>query len=137
MKTTRLVALELFLVLLLAGCANLRVDQACRAAIEKETKVLAANGHTMRHHRTSGFPLLLSAAENREQVGDYQSCLNILQMAHIGRPMYRGSSGNYVRIQRTYSQSIPGQSGGYQSYGGGGSIDAAHHAAGHTHHHGH
>ena len=135
MKTTRLVALELFLVLLLAGCANLRVDQACRAAIEKETKVLAANGHTMRHHRTSSFPLLLSAAESREEVGDYQSCLNVLQMAHIGRPMYRGSSGNYYRTQSTYSGSS-GQNQSYQSYGGGGS-DAAHHAAGHTHHHGH
>ena len=136
MKTTRLVALELFLVLLLAGCANLRVDQACRAAIEKETKVLAANGHTLRRHRTSSFPLLLSAAENREQVGDYQSCLNVLQMAHIGRPMYRGSLGNSYRTQSTYSGST-GQNQSYQSYGGGGSTDAAHHAAGHTHHHGH
>ncbi len=136
MKTTRLVALELILVLLLAGCANLRIDQACRAAIEKETKVLAANGHAMRYHRTSSFPVLLSAAENREQVGDYQSCLNILQMAHVSRPLYVGSSGNAFRTRNTYSGSS-GQNQSYQSYGGGGSTDAAHHAAGHTHHHGH
>lgn len=136
MKTTRLVALELFLVLLVAGCVNLRADQACRAAIEKETKVLTANGHTVRYHRTSSFPVLLSAAENREQVGDYQSCLNILRMAHIGRPLYVGSSGNYFRTQST-NRGSAGQNQSYQNYGGGGSTDAAHHAAGHTHHHGH
>ena len=145
MKTTHIVALELFLVLLLAGCANLPVDQACRAAIEKESKVLAAMGHTLRYHRTPSFPFLLSAAEDREQIGDYQSCLNVLQMAHVGHnPWYIGSSGNYFPTQSTYRGSnVQNQS--YQNYnvGGGGSIpgqsgiDAAHHAAGHTHHHGH
>ena len=139
MKTTHIVVMELFLVLLLAGCANLPVDQACRASIEKESKVLAANGHTLRYHRTPNFPFLLNAAEDNEQIGDYQSCLNVLQMAHVGHPRYNGPPGYYFRSQNTYSGST-GQSRSYQSYqnyGGGGSVDAAHHAAGHTHHHGH
>ena len=135
MKTTHSMASGLFLVLSMAGCANLPMDQACRANIEKETKVLAANGHRMQYHRSANFPQLLSAAQDSEQIGDYPGCLNILQMAHIGR--HNRTSGNYARSQR---QAYSGSSNqGYsRSYsGGGGSIDAAHHAAGHTHHHGH
>jgi len=108
------------------------MDQACRAGIEKESKVLAANGHRMRYHRTANFPFLLSAAEGNEQIGDYESCLTNLKMAHIGRRTYTGPSRNSYPQQHTYS-------GAGQSYGrsSGGSSDAAHHAAGHTHHHGH
>ena len=134
MKTTRLMASELFLVLLLAGCANLPMDQACRAGLEEESKVLAANGHRLRYHRTPNFPYLLSAAEGSEQIGDYESCLKILRTAHIGRPVHNRRSGSHFPTQNTYSGA--GQNQSYQSHGGG-SIDAAHHAAGHTHHHGH
>lgn len=137
MKTTHLVASGLFLVLSMAGCANLPMDQACRANIEKETKVLAANGHRMRYHRSANFPALLSAAQDSEQIGDYPGCLNILQMAHVGRSVHNSASGDYAPSQRqAYSgSSNQGHSRSYS--GGGGSIDAAHHAAGHTHHHGH
>ena len=110
------------------------MDQACRASIEKETKVLAANGHRMRYHRTANFSLLLSAAEGNEQIGDYEGCLINLKMAHIGRRTHAGPSRNSYPTQNTYSGA--GQNQSYQNYGGG-SIDAAHHAAGHTHHHGH
>ncbi len=105
MKTTHLVASELFLVFLLAGCANLPTDQACRAGIEKEVKVFDANGHVMRYHRSWDFPFLLSAAEVDEWGGDYQSCLNNLKMARVNRHTYRRSSGNYYGTQNTYSSS--------------------------------
>ncbi len=37
-KTTQLAALEILLVLLLAGCVNLPMDGACRAGIEKNPR---------------------------------------------------------------------------------------------------
>ncbi|MCZ6708798.1 MAG: hypothetical protein O7B25_00375 [Gammaproteobacteria bacterium] len=134
---TYLMASGLFLVMLSAGCATLPMDEACRANIEKETKVLAANGHRLQFHRSANFSALLSAAGDSEQIGDYQGCLNILQMAHVGRARHNRASGNYTPSQQhSYSGSY---NGGYSSNngGGGGSVDAAHHAAGHTHHHGH
>jgi hypothetical protein len=130
MKNTHLVASELLLVLLIAGCANHPVDEACRAGLEKDSKVLSNNGHQMQFHRSPYLPLLLSAAERHELAGDYQSCLSILNMARINRHMYH-TSGNYYPTQNTSSWD-----GQYQSDMGSG-IDAAHHAAGHTHHHGH
>ncbi|MFB3103819.1 MAG: hypothetical protein ACE1ZA_02730, partial [Pseudomonadales bacterium] len=95
-------------------------------------KVLAANGHRMRYHRTANFPFLLSAAEGNEQIGNYESCLKNLEMAHIG---HRTNNRNSYPTQNAYSGAGQNQSYG-RSYGGG-STDAAHHAAGHTHHHGH
>ncbi len=130
MKTTHLVASELLLVLLLAGCANLPADEACRAGLEKDSKVLSASGHQMQYHRRPDFPLLLSVAERAELAGDYQSCLSILRLARIDRHKYHRSSGNYYGTQNTYSW-------GGQNRVMGSANDAAHHAAGHTHHHGH
>ena len=130
MKTTHIVASKLFLLLWLAGCANLPMDQACRTGIEKESKVLNANGHKMRDHRSPDFFFLLSAAEGNELVGDYQSCLNNLKMARID---YRhGPSRNYYPTRNTYTWA-----GKHHSNEGAAAYDAAHHAAGHTHHHGH
>ena len=133
MKTTHLLASELFLVLLLTGCANLPMDQACRAGIEKGIRVLESNGHQLQYHRTWDFTVLLSAAEDDEMVGDYQSCLHNLSMARINHHSFRivGPSGNYNGMLNTYSW------GGQNQSNGGGVNDAAHHAAGHTHHHGH
>ena len=127
MKTTHVVASELFLVLLLAGCANLPPDQACRAGLENEYEVLDANGRTLRYHRSPYFAFLLSAAEDTEINGDYQSCLSILKMAR--NHSHESSGNNWTRT--TYSWRGQNQS----SRGSG--IDAAHHARGHTHHHGH
>ena len=131
MKTTHVVASELFLVLLLAGCANLPMDQACRAGLEKEYEVWDANGRSLRHHRSPDFVLLLSEAEINELAGDYESCLSNLKMARshshgpIGHSVFNGST------QNTYSW------GGQNQSNRGSANDAAHHAAGHTHHHGH
>ncbi len=124
MKTTHLVASELFLVLLLAGCAILPVDEVCRAELEKDSKVLSDNGHQMQYHRRPDFPFLLSVAERAELGGDYQTCVSLLRLARINGHAYARSSGNYYGTQNTYSYS-------------GSANDAAHHAAGHTHHHGH
>ena len=131
MKTTHVVTLELFLVLLLAGCASLPMDQACRAGIDKESKVLAANGHRMRLHRSEDFEFLLSAAEDSESVGDYEDCLTLLQMARVD--LHPSAQNGYFghSAQNTNSQS------GYRQINSGQSKDASHHAAGHTHHHGH
>ncbi len=123
-KSTHLVASELFLVLLLAGCANLPMDKACRAGLESEFNVLDANGHAMQYHRSPDFVFLLSEAEDNELVGDYQSCLNNLKMA-------RNHRHDYYATQNTYSQA------GQNQINRGSANDAAHHAAGHTHHHGH
>ncbi len=131
MKTTHLVTSELFLVLLLAGCANLPMDQACRAGLEKEVKVLDANSHAMQYHRSPDFVFLLSEAESDELVGDYQSCLNNLKIARADRHQHTRSSGNYYPTQNTYS------SAGQNQSNRGSANDAAHHARGHTHHHGH
>ncbi len=128
MKTTHLVASELFLVFLLAGCANLPMDQACRAGIEKESKVWDANGRELWLHRSPNFISLLSEAEINELAGDYQSCLSNLKMA---RNHSHAHSGNYYPTQNTYSW------GGQNQSNRGSANDAAHHAAGHTHHHGH
>ena len=131
MKTTHLLASELSLVLLLTGCANLPMDQACSAGIEKNIRVLETNGHQLKYHRTLDFTVLLSAAEDDELDGDYQSCLRNLRMARINHHSGRVTVANgYNGIHNTSSW------GGQQSNGGAG-IDAAHHAAGHTHHHGH
>ena len=125
MKTTHLVASELFLVLLLAGCANLPMDQDCRARLESEFKVFDANGDQMQYHRSPDFVFLLHEAEDDELVGDYQSCLNNIHMARVHRHGPTSSSGNYYPTQDTYRSNRVSAN------------DAAHHAAGHTHHHGH
>ena len=130
MKTTHLVASELFLVLLLAGCAIFPADEACRAELEKGSKVLSDNGHQMQYHRRPDYPYLLSVAERSELDGDYQTCLGILKLARINRHTYGRSSGNYSGTQNMYSWAG-------QSFSTGPANDAAHHAAGHTHHHGH
>ena len=85
MKSTHLVTLELLLVFLLAGCANLPVDQDCRAGLENEFEVLDANGGQMRYHRSPDFLSHLSAAVDDEQVGDYQSCVNNIHLARVHR----------------------------------------------------
>jgi len=131
MKTTHLVASELFLVLLVAGCANLPVDQDCHAGLENEFKVLEAEGRQLRYHRSPDFLVHLSAAVDDELVGDYQSCLNNIHMARVHRHGPTSSSGNYYPTQNTYSGARQNQSNS------GASKDAAHHAAGHTHHHDH
>ncbi len=135
MKTTHLVASALFLGLLLTGCAHLPMDQ-CRAGIEKESKVLDANGHAMEYHRSADFPNLLSAAEEEELAGDYQGCLNYLMMAQVDqhdriRTKRRNGSKEDSSSWSRHDQNDHGQ----QNRGS--SNDAAHHDAGHSHHHGH
>jgi hypothetical protein len=127
MKTTHLVASELFFVLLLAGCANTPMDQACRAGIERDINVLSANGHQLQYHRTLDFAFLLSEAEGDELVGDYQSCLHNLSMARVNHHSMRITASSRIDYptQDTYQNNT------------GSANDAAHHAAGHTHHHGH
>lgn len=85
MKTIHLVASKLFLVFLLAGCANLPMDQDCLVGLENEFEVLDANGSQMRYHRSPDFLSHLSAAVDDERVGDYQSCLNNLHLARVHR----------------------------------------------------
>ncbi len=131
MKTTHLVASELFLVVLLAGCANLPVGEACRAGLESELKVFDANGRAMRYHRSPDFVFLLSEAEINELAGDYQSCLSNLKMARNHSHGTTSYSDSYYPTRNTYSL------GGQNQSNRGSGIDAAHHAAGHTHHHGH
>ena len=130
MKITHVVASELFLVLLLAGCANLPMDQACRAGLESEFKVLDANGRALQH-RSPDFVVLLFEADDKEMAGDYDGCLHNLRMARNhshGRISYTVFNHD---TRNTYSQ-------GGQNQGNGGVVnDAAHHAAGHAHHHGH
>ncbi len=118
MKTTYLVAIELLLVSTLAGCATLPMDQACRTGIEKETKVLNANGHLLKHHRTPEFPQLISAAKANELDGEYLSCLSNLQQAHVRcTASSSGSAGAGISTGGYYSQgtnNIPtGYSTGY------------------------
>jgi hypothetical protein len=82
MKTAHLVTSELFFIFLLAGCANLPPDEACRAGLEKEREVYSGtNVHTLIYHRSPNFVALLSEAEINELNGDYQSCLNNLSAA--------------------------------------------------------
>jgi hypothetical protein len=69
------------LVSLLAGCASLPPDQACRAGIEKESEVLAANGYILKNHRRPDYIAFLSDAEINERSGDYESCLDNLDSA--------------------------------------------------------
>ncbi len=128
MKITHLVASELFFVLLLAGCANIPMDQACRAGIEDNINVLYANGHQLHYHRSLDFAFLLSEAEADELVGNYQSCLHNLSMARINR--------HSMRITARSRIDYPTQDT-YQSNTGSSVNDAEHHAAGHIHHHGH
>ena len=135
MKTAHVVASELLLGLLLAGCAH-PIDQACRAGIGKESKVLDANGHAMQYHRSADFPYLLSAAEEEELAGDYQGCLNYLMMARVAqhdriRTKRRNGPEPDSSSWRSHGQNDRGQ----QNRGS--ANDAAHHDAGHTHHHGH
>ena len=94
MKPAHLAASELFLVLLLAGCANLPMDQACRAGIESEVKLLIADDNQVRYHRSPDFVFLLSEAEDNELAGNYRSCLNNLKMA---------KSHSHDNAQNTYS----------------------------------
>ena len=127
MKTTHVVASELFLVLLLAGCANLPPDQACRAGLESEFKMFFDDYEKMQDHRSPDWFFLIAEAEDNELAGDYQSCLSILKMAR--NRSHGPSVANSTRT--TYSWSG-------QNHSNGGRVnDAAHHAAGHTHHHGH
>ncbi len=131
MKTTHLVASALFLGLLLTGCAHLPMDQ-CRAGIEKESKVLDVNGHAMQYHRSPDFAFLLSAAEDDELIGDYQGCLNNLIMVRVVHKRER------TKTSRNFNRTQFSSSWGRQDRSNRGSAnDAAHHAAGHTHHHGH
>ena len=107
------------------------MDQDCRAGLQNEFEVLDANGRAMRYHRSPDFLFHLSAAVDNEQVGDYQSCLNNIHLARVHRHGPTNSSGDYYPTQGTYS-------GARQNHSKSGSAnDAAHHAAGHTHHHGH
>ena len=131
MKTAHLVASELFLVLLLAGCANLPMDQACRAGIETESKVWDANGRELWLHRSPHFISFLSEAEINELAGDYQSCLSNLKMARNHSHGTTRYNDSYLPTRNTYSL------GGQNQSNRGSGIDAAHHARGHTHHHGH
>ena len=85
----------------------------------------------MRLHRSEDFEFLLSAAEDSESVGDYEDCLTLLQMARVDlhprtEMIWRGHSAQNIDSRSGYTQINSGQS-----------KDAAHHAAGHTHHHGH
>ncbi len=139
MKTTHLIASELCLFLLLAGCATLPMDQACRVNLEKETKVLAANGHRLQYHRVPSYASYLSAAAASELNGNYGTCLKILEMAQVNRHTYYASSGNHAGgfSRAGQNQSYNGGNSGNYGNNGGRSVDAAHHAAGHTHHHGH
>ena len=132
MKTTHLASSGIFLVLALAGCANLPMDQDCRARLESEFKVLDADGHTMQYHRSPDFEYLLSAAEDDELVGDYQGCLNNLKMVRVVHQRKR------TETRRDFDRMQDSSSWGRQDRSNRGSAnDAAHHAAGHTHHHGH
>ena len=135
MKTTHLVASALFLGLLLTGCAHLPMDQ-CRAGIEKESKVLDVNGHAMQYHRSPDFAFLLSAAEDDELIGDYQGCLNNLQVAHVNQHERNRTRRNSGPMQDSNSWGRQNQGNQGQSNRGSAN-DAAHHSAGHTHHHGH
>ena len=131
-KTTHLVASELFLVLWLAGCANLPMDQDCRARLESEFKVLDADGHTKQYHRSPDFEYLLSAAVDDELVGDYQGCLNNLKMVRVVHQRPRTETRrDFDRLQDFSSW------GGQDRSNQGSANDAVHHAAGHTHHHDH
>ncbi len=131
MKTTHLVASELFLVLFLAGCANLPIDQACRAGLESELKVLETHGNSMRYHRSPDFVYLLGEAESNEVAGDYQGCLSYLKMARTHRHERTRSDGRNYGTPNIYSLPMENPSGEPAIN------DAAHYAAGHTHHHGH
>ncbi len=131
MQTTHLVASELFFVLVLAGCANLPMDQACRAGLESEFKLLDADDDQIRYHRSPDFVSLLYEAEDDELAGDYQSCLSNLKMARNHRHEYIAHNRYFSLTQNTYSRAGQNQSNR------GSANDAAHHAAGHTHHHGH
>ena len=114
MNATHLVASELMLVLLLAGCAGLPTDQACRAGLEKELEVFSTNGHTRQYHRSPDFVVLLAEAEVNEQNGDYQSCLDNLSMA---RRYGYGPGHAFVSYER---QHIDSRNGSSQSGGAGG-----------------
>jgi len=93
MKSARVVASERFLVLLLAGCANLPPDEACRAGLEKEYEVFDAYGHTRLYHRSPDFAVLLTEAKINEQDGDYQGCLDNLGM--VSQNSYGHGPGNF------------------------------------------
>ncbi len=133
-KTTQLAALEILLVLLLAGCVNLPMDGACRAGIEKESEVLYAIDQKMRHRRSTGFYLFVSAPESSELVGDWNSCLENLKMARSfrhgdtvpGRNSYAATDTAPAPVWHKRSKMRPAAA-----------YDAAHHDAGHSHHHGH
>ena len=132
MKTTHLALSGIFLVLALAGCANLPTDQDCRARLESNFKVFDAQGHAMRYHRSPDFVSLLFEAKDYELAGDYQSCLNNLKMAVVSH-QHKGATTRRDMDRMQDSSSWNGQGRSYQ----GSANDAAHHAAGHTHHHGH
>jgi hypothetical protein len=89
MNATHLMASEVILVSLLAGCANVPVDQACRDGLQEEFEVFHANGNRMHYHRSANFAVFLFEAEIDEMAGDYQSCVDHLEMAR-----YHGHPGN-------------------------------------------
>jgi hypothetical protein len=96
MNATHLMASEVILVSLLAGCANVPPDQACRDGLEEEFEVFHANGNRMHYHRSANFAVYLFEAEIDELVGDYESCLDHLAMARYhGHPGQGYSSAGY------------------------------------------
>ncbi len=129
----KLVATEVLLVMLLAGCATQPVNEACRAGIEKQSEVLYANVDRIRHDSPTGFSLLLSAAEGSELVGDYHGCVKNLAIARSLSNVDIGLYRNDTHPQDTYPPPFRDK----KSSSKGPEYDAAHHAAGHTHHHGH
>ena len=132
MKTTLLLVSKLLIVMSLAGCASVPLEQACRAGIEKESEGLYGDDQRMDHHPPS-FSLLLSVAEGNELVGDYRSCLENLKTASRHRHNYYTQNTNYPTLNSTQN-SYPRPR--YERNRGA-SYDQAHHAAGHAHHHGH
>ena len=120
MKTILVVASGLFLIMLLAACANVPIDVACRAGLDSEFSLLGADDRPA--HRSPNFDSLLFEAQDNELAGDYQSCLNNLKMAHVHSHQRTPKINLWGEQFPIYSERPN---------------DAAHHAAGHTHHHGH
>ena len=137
MKISHLVASEVFLLLLLTGCANLPMDEACRVGIEKEFETLFTDDYRLRLDSPSSSFVSLSAAVGSEQVGDYKGCLKNLNTARRHRRVNGYYALNTHYSPRNSTQNSYPQAGRTRSGGGSASYDAAHHAAGHTHHHGH
>ena len=121
MNTTHLLASEVVLVSLLAGCASLPPDEACRTGLDNEFKVFDENGYIMRNHRSPYFTVYLFEAEENELDGDYQSCLDNLSMAHQhSHGGVYASHGSYAKHgQNERSQTSRNRSSGPRGGGGG------------------